>query len=540
MSILQEIIKEMAITSGGSIAANPSGGGEMRRRDVQDSRSRPEWTDSAKADHAARREAGSKMYVDPKSKQSLDSARAKLKKKKSIKSKIKRFFGLGEAVDLDDVSSRFKDMQTGATEDDTVTYGVEDDQGNLMKITVKSDIAKDFEDRLSQEIQKNAEFESDINKIPNRNTPSMAEVLFKLKDEFEIIDVEFPTIPKNTVYKAAGVDMREPESGVGQTDLENDLGYEDDDFSMDGEGGADGEMGGMGGGMEGGDEFGDATDGEDEFGLGGGEDDLASPDGDMGGEDGMTPPGEDDFSDDESVEDFSSSGATSGGTEGLLNAILQMLQADAEAKKAQAEAETEKAKALQAEYSAKAASASIAQQTELIAMEQDIAKQKEKEKEARKLADLAKFQVKKSNSFTSEAVNANAAVDRILLELDDSAQSVMAIRRIINTAYRILPTDDEITKKMKIANRRNAMQEYMAKQRGVKVKDTFNLEKAKQEQDLQAREAALKNGQQPNGQQSNGQQINGQQPNGQQQQRPRSNVAPPPSSVGSGRLGSMR
>lgn len=534
MSILQEIIKEMAITSGGSIAANPSGGGEMRRRDVKDSSARRDWTDSAKADAAARKEDRTKMHVDPKSKQSLDDARAKLKKKKSIKSKIKRFFGLGEAVDLNDVSSRFKDMQTGATEDDTVTYGVEDDQGNLMKITVKSDIAKDFEDRLSQEIQKNAEFESDINKIPNRNTPSMAEVLFKLKDEFEIIDVEFPSIPKNTVYKTAGVDMREPESGVGQTDLENDLGYEDDDFSMDGEGGADGEMGGM----EGGDEFGGAPSGEDEFGLGGGEgDELGSPEGGMGGEDGMNAPGEEDFSDDESVEDFSAGGASSGGTEGLLNAILQMLQADAEAKKAQAEAETEKAKALQAEYSAKAATASIAQQTELIAMEQDIAKQKEKEKEARKMADLAKFQVKKSNSFTSEAVNANAAVDKILLELDvtDNAQSIMAVRRVINNAYRILPTDDEATKKYKQTQRRYAMQEWMAKQRGVKVKNVFDKEKAQQEQQLQAREQELANKDKNNPQQQNGQQLNQQ-----QQQKTRSNVAPPPNSVGSGRLGSMR
>lgn len=530
MSILQEIIKEMAITSGGSIAANPSGGGEMRRRDVKDSRTRPEWTDSAKAEHAARKEAGSKMYVDPKSKQNLDTAREKLKKKKSIKSKIKRFFGLGEAVDLNDVSSRFKDLQTGATEDDTVTYGVEDDQGNLMKITVKSDIAKDFEDRLAQEIQKNAEFEADINKIPNRNTPSMAEVLFKLKDEFEIIDVEFPSIPKNTVYKAAGVDMREPESGVGQTDLENDLGYEDDEFGMDGEGGADGEMGGM----EGGDDFGGAS-GEDEFGLGGGEgDDLASPEGDMGGEDGMTPPGEDDFSDDESVEDFSSSGAPTGGTEGLLSAILQMLQADAEAKKAQAEAEAEKAKALQAEYSAKAATASIAQQTELIAMEQDIAKQKEKEKEARKLADLAKFQVKKSNSFTSEAANANDAVDKILLELavTDNMQTVMAARRQLNMEYRILPTDDEATKKYKMTARRAAMQELMGRMRGVKIKQVLDAERAQQQIDVEAKEREL-NGK---NKQQNGQQP---QPNG-QQQRPRSNVAPPPSSVGSGRLGSMR
>lgn len=529
MSILQEIIKEMAITSGGSIAANPSGGGEMRRRDVKDSSARRDWTDSAKADAAARKEDRTKMHVDPKSKQSLDDARAKLKKKKSIKSKIKRFFGLGEAVDLNDVSSRFKDMQTGATEDDTVTYGVEDDQGNLMKITVKSDIAKDFEDRLSQEIQKNAEFESDINKIPNRNTPSMAEVLFKLKDEFEIIDVEFPSIPKNTVYKAAGVDMREPESGVGQTDLENDLGYEDDDFSMDGEGGADGEMGGM----EGGDEFGGAPSGEDEFGLGGEEgDDLASPEGDMGGEDGMSPSGEDDFSDDESVEDFSSGGASSGGTEGLLNAILQMLQADAEAKKAQAEAETEKAKALQAEYSAKAASASIAQQTELIAMEQDIAKQKEKEKEARKLADLAKFQVKKSNSFTSEAVNSDAALDRILVELavTDNMQTVMAARRQLNMEYRILPTDDEATKKYKMSARRAAMQELMGRMRGVKIKQVLDAERAQQQIDVEAKERELAG----KDKQQNGQQQNG------QQQRPRSNVAPPPSSVGSGRLGSTR
>jgi hypothetical protein len=501
MSILQEIIKEMAITGAGSIAANPSGGGEMRRRDIRGDTSRREWSDSSRADQAARREAGSKMYVDPKSKQSLDAAKAKLKKKKSIKSKIKRFFGLGEAVDLNDVASRFKDLQTGATDDDTVTYGVEDDQGNLMKVTVRSDVAKDFEERLAHEIQKNAEFNTDINKIPNRNTPSMAEVLFKLKDEFEIIDVEFPTIPKNTVYKAAGVDVREPESGVGKTDLDNDLGYEDDEFG--------------------------SPDGEDEFGLGGGEgDDLDSLDGELDGEDGMGVPGEDDFSDDESVEDFSGGGASSGGTEGLLNAILQMLQSDAEAKKAQAEAEAEKAKALQAEYSAKAATASIAQQTELMAMEQDIAKQKEKEKEARKLADLAKFQVKKSNSFTSEAVNASAAVDKILLELDvvDNMQSIMAVRRVINTAYRPLPTDDEATKKYKQTQRRLAMQEWMAKRRGVQVKKTFDTEKSQQEQQLQAREQEL--ARKENGQQQNDQQQNGQQPNN-KQPRPRPAVALP-------------
>ena len=153
------------------------------------------------------------------------------------------------------------------------------------------------------------------------------------------------------------------------------------------------------------------------------------------------------------------------------------------------------------------------------------------------MADLAKFQVKKSNSFTSEAVNANAAVDKILLELDvtDNAQSIMAVRRVINNAYRILPTDDEATKKYKQTQRRYAMQEWMAKQRGVKVKNVFDKEKAQQEQQLQAREQELANKDKNNPQQQNGQQLNQQ-----QQQKTRSNVAPPPNSVGSGRLGSMR
>jgi hypothetical protein len=504
MSILEKIIKEMAITSSNSIAVNPSAGGEIRRHDIRGDASRREWISSSKAAQEERRQDRIKMYVDPKSKENLKLAKEKLKKKKSMKSKIKKFFGLGESVDLNDVSSRLRYLQTGATDEETVTYGVEDDQGNLMKITVKARVAKDFEDRLSAEIHKNLQFDSNFDKITNRNAPSMAEVLFRLKDEFEIIDVEFPTIPKNTVYKAPGIDMREPDTDVGNTDLDNDLGYEDYDTS-------------------------DSDTDKDEFGIG--DLDLSDDNIDDEYKNNEFSNKEEDLSDDESVEDFSSKSAPKG-TEELLSAILKMLQSDAEAKKAQAEAEAEKARALQAEYSAKAASASIEQQKELISMEQEIAKQKQKEKEARKLADLAKFQVKKLNNFTSEAVNSVDALDKILTEISvtDNMQSVMAARRQLDMEYKILPTDDPATKKYKTAARRAAMQELMARMRGVRLKQTLDAEKAQQQQAIAAKEQEL----------ANEKNLVKQNQNQQNQQKNNAVAQLPQKTAGSGRLGSMR
>lgn len=526
MSILKQVIKEMGgVTGAGSIASNTAG--PTTRQDIKD-RSRQSWVDSAKADASAKREDRSKMYVDPKSKQSLDAAKEKMKKKKSLKHKIKKFFGLGEAVDMNDAVSRFKDLETGATDDPTVTYGVEDDLGNLMKITVKSDVAKEFEERLSQEIQKNMEFSQDLGELSQKNTPSMAEVLFKLKDDFEIIDVEFPTIPKNAVYKNPGMSTSEDQGGVGQTDLDNDLDYEDGEFGEEGdmagaEGGPDEFGGGMGDGMD--DEFGG------DMGAGG------DVDGGLGADTGDSPEGdslnpEDDFSDDASVEDFQNGPAAGSGVEGLLNSILQMLQADAEAKKAQADAEAEKAKALQAEYSAKAAKASIEQQTELLSMEEEISKQKQKEKESKKLSDLAKYRVQKSNSYATESVeNKSKFIDKMLFEFDiqDGMGTLMRQKNIINMQFRINPEDDAETKKFKMEARRFAMQELVSRMRRAKSQENFDSHEMAKKDEFDQEKAALDK--QQNGGMQN-QQGNQQMP---QKTRQASQVSNVPS-----RLGSMR
>jgi hypothetical protein len=493
MSLLKEIIKEMAITSSTSIASNPSNDGAIRRRDIRGDSSRSEWISASKESSSQRKEDSRKMYVDPKAKENLE----KYKKKKP--SKLKRFFGLesyqlNEMGDLDDVVSRLKDMEGRATDDKTVTYGVEDDQGNIMKITVKAEQSQDFEERLAIEIQRNANFDdqlSDGEKTTlSRNNPSMAEVLFKLKDEFDIVDVEFPNIPKNAIYRSPNFDIGS-EDKMGETDLDNDLGYEDGDFGDDEQlgdlGGAESLEDGMG-------SLGDDKLGSD---LDGG--DLEDGNQELGGD-------LESMEDDDSVEEFGNT--PKGGTEDLLQSILQMLKSDAEAKKAQAEAEAEKARALQAEYSAKAAKASIEQQTELLAMEEQIAKQKEKEKESRKLADLAKHRVKQSSGYALESVDVGLKsdyIDNFLIENTMGMQAASSnigsstldlpppnmlnrLRMIINQKYMVDSNDSPEEKQYKRTARMSEIRELLARIMRSRAAQKFNSDSNKKQQEEQSKQ----------------------------------------------------
>lgn len=490
MSLLKQIIKEMAgVTGSGSIAVNTD---KISRKDVKDYRTRDEFVFTALADRQKRIEDSRKMYVDPKAKENLE----KYKKKKNKKSLIRRFFGLGEGFeylkeydDLNYISSRLKDMEGRATEDDTVTYGVEDDQGNIMKITVRAEQSKDFEERLALEIQRNANFNDKLSRNDktalSRNNPSMAEVLFKLKDEFDIIDVEFPNIPKNAIYRSPNFDIG-AEDVYGEKDIENELGYEDGGFG-------DEELGDLGG-----------TD-KLESDIG---DDLSDGGlGALGNEEKPKLGGDNDLEsmeDDESVEDFNSSKSKSS-TEDLLQSILQMLKSDAEAKKAQAEAEAEKSRALQAEYSAQAAKASIQQQTELLSMEEQIAQQKQKEKEARKLADLAKHRIKKFAGYSVESVDLSLksdCIDKFLIENIMGGQAAASnigsstldlpppnmlnrLRMIINQKYAIDSNDSPEEKQFKRTSRMAEIRELLARMMRSRAVQKYNMDNAKKEQEAQ-------------------------------------------------------
>lgn len=509
--LLDELVKEMAITSANSIAANPGGSSEpIRRRDIKGNQV-SDWKASSKQDRADR----AKMHVNPEAQQKLELARQKMKKKKSVRAKLMRLLGLGESqnYDMNDVSSRLKDIDKAAEGgDDTVTYGVEDDEGNLMKITVRSDQASDFEERLSKEIHDNAEFSNEINDISGKKPDkSMAEVLFRLKDEFDIVDVEFPEIPKNAVYKTAGGMETNTDDGLGKTDLENDLDYENDigmgDLDQVDDLGAD--TGDVGDPLDG--DLGDMGD-EDTLGY-----DGEDSDGDNLGVD-------DEFTDDESVSDFSNPEKTPESPEGLLQQVLKMLTKDAEAKQAQAEAEAEKARAEQAEYAAKAANASIQQQTELLSMEEKVKRQKDKEKEAKKIADLAKYRVQQTNGIATESHDIKVKVYKQLLkEFDelDSPNLLVRQRGMLNIKYKILPTDDPATQKYKRDAKRAAMRELQAKLMAAKSKQAYDASRMQKTKDDNDEQLSTSNNMQ---QQKPG--------------RPRPNVAQVPQ--GPSNIGSMR
>lgn len=351
------------ITSAGSIAANPS---SDSRRDLR--HGEREWRDHARPE---RKDANTSAHTQ------AQLARAKAikaqREKRGFKDHVSRLFRrpLGEATSMDvsSVMSRLKGLENKFTPDhrSTVTYGVEDEKGNLMKITVKSEQASSFEQTLAMALG-----ELEDNKINDQNASvSLAELLYNLKNQFDIIDVEFPEIPSQAVYNADKATYGMSDSDMPVADSTADTAMNGMDAQI-----SDPSV----------DSMSDVTDMDDVNGMDSNDVEASDElDGDMGEdfpEDEVPPPSE----------------------ESIYQGIIKMFTAQADAEKAKAEAEAEKARALQAEYSAKSASFEMTKQEELAAMEADLEMQKKRNKESRRMAALAKYRVQNSSgrSATSD------------------------------------------------------------------------------------------------------------------------------------------
>lgn len=430
-------------TGAGSIAAVPGGGtANIRRRDIR--AGDREWHRDAVNNRDSK---GKHLELSPEARKKLEDLKNKKKKKKGLRGfiadKTKRLFRISEAFEMTDVVSRLKGAEDMGHAGGTITYGVEDDDGNIMKVTVAAEQAEEFEARLSQELAEILDYNKNAMSIDgvdsNRETSksqskniSMAELLFNLRREYDIIDVEFPTIPVDGIYNADKVSYKTPETG-------------DPDFASE-EGAGDDMDDGMG--------MGDAPGAE------GGEED------DMGLDDSAL---DDELSDDES-EDFPDVGIEDETSEqSVLSKVIDMMKADAEAKIAQANAEAEKAKAAQAEYQAKAATATVQQQEELMRMEAKMEEQKKKEKEAKKLADLAKFRV----SQTSES-STFPLLGSLLREYDeyDTVQTLNRQRIMLRQKFRPDPTDSVEDAARKKEDMRDAMRELEARVRRARRKES--------------------------------------------------------------------
>lgn len=351
---------------------------------------------------------------------------------KLVENEIKVVTALNEAFNMDSVLAQLSSFEnkTKVEDEDLATYGVEDDKGNLMKVTILATQADDFEAYISAYLSELRNFKDNGVDLEDM---SLAELLYRLKDTFDIRDAEFPTIPDDIVYNAdeASENMEDLDlEGEGMMDEEGM-----DDFDLEGEG----DMEGMEGDMD----F-DASE-FDEFDLEGeeGEEDF------------------DEFTDDESVEDFEEFEDESS-TQSILLSIIDMLKAQAEESKAKAEAEAERSRATQAEYAAKAAENTLANKEEMIAMQAEKDTQKSREKEAKTQADLATYRYKKSRGMLDDA---NPTFESLELFLD-----VLAEEDIV--------TDERLLMRQRDLERKNLMAQLAAAENEEEkraIQDQLNL-----------------------------------------------------------------
>ena len=295
------------------------------------------------------------------------------KSEKPTKAKKKKGMGLKEAFttlrendegefDQTAVISKLKSLETKEKSDarDVVSFGVEDDEGQIVRVSVRAEQAEEFEKALQSVM---AEMEEDED-----SKAEIAEVLFKLKDHFDIVDVVWPEIAEDE------------EEGEQQ-------------FGGD-------EQGAPG---EGGDELPSLEDP-----AAGGEGDMGDL-GDMGGEDGgdLGDLGDDDM------------GAGGGQTQDLLGQVIDMMKADAEARKADAEARKAEARQREQEMGAKNSIARIKQEEQMLDMDEQDKAKKAEDKEAKRLAQLSRW---KSQMSAGGNADANSDYD---MNLPSDSQGVM-------------------------------------------------------------------------------------------------------------------
>ncbi len=272
---------------------------------------------------------------------------AKKKTKGKKTPMFRRIKGLAESLGVDsgttdfdasDVISKIdaaskKEMQG----DDTTPFGLEDEDGNMVKVYVRNDQAEEFEKQLASLLAGADEDDDDQN-----SSLEIAEVLFKLKDKFDIVDVEWPGI-EGDVEEEQEVAGQDPAAQQGEMPPADGA-----------EAGAEGDM---------------------------------PPDGDLGGLEGE--PGAEAGAEGDMMPDDS-------GAESALNQVIDMMKADAEAKKAEADARAAEARAKEAEYTAMAAAGKVRKEEQVFDMESAEKKKKEQEKESQQMAKLARFQHEKA------------------------------------------------------------------------------------------------------------------------------------------------
>jgi hypothetical protein len=201
-------------------------------------------------------------------------------------------------------------------------------------VYVASEQAEEFEQALGAALAGEDDDDDEEN-----TSLEIAEVLFNMKDRFTIVDVEWPEVEE---------DEEDMATDAGDVEGEGDIEGAEDNLDADLEGGEGGE-------------------GDLDLNA-----DLEGGDGDLDANLDMEAPG--------------------GGDEmSALNSVIDLLKSQADAQKAEAQAREAEANAEEAKYNAQAAEAKVKQEEEVLDMEAHYEKKSSADKEAKKLAKLAKW-----------------------------------------------------------------------------------------------------------------------------------------------------
>lgn len=267
------------------------------------------------------------------------------KKKKSKKKtngpvgNVYSFKFFSEDTDVDsnfdsaDVISKLKDSAKKAKieGEGTTAFALEDEEGRMIKVWVPDDQADDFQDSLEQALNGNDDDDDEEN-----TETEIAEVLWNLRKDFDIVNVEWEDDIPEDQEETLPADVEEQPSPSEETAGD----------ALGGEEGGDGGEGGEG-------------------------EDAMTADNELGAEAGL--------GDEE-------------GAKSALQSVIDMMKADAEARRAEAEAKAAEAKARESEAGIKMAQQKVDQEEKVLDMEAYYDKQKEEKGETERLAKLAKYQ----------------------------------------------------------------------------------------------------------------------------------------------------
>lgn len=268
----------------------------------------------------------------------------KKKKKKGLKEYVGKSMNLKEEdLSVADIVGKLRHTQRVIDNKsyNRKTFGIEDDKGRTVKISIRAEDAERFEAVLSDIVDRD-------------NPPPIAQIIYELKDDIDILDVKWPNVIENDedISSKKPTDDDVPKDTESPTDDDKEGSEANEDMPNFSEGPVDPNP----------------------------DESLPRIDGADGDEIGTETKTSDD-----------------GDTKNLLKQVIDMLRADADARKADAQARESEARARESESALRDTRNKVAQEEQLLDLETKASLERIKQKEIRRQAQLKKATQKLDN-----------------------------------------------------------------------------------------------------------------------------------------------